>query len=129
MKEKSAKKISEEIWAKYKYEVLSKSPNIYWDIRNYLKNDDVKVEEVYRMIFAAQKLEENRNHFRNAAEHIWGYFKKVATLEEKKDFLILLDNYNMGKIDSFEIIKNFQKLLDKYPNSYLENSTIIRRKE
>lgn len=40
---KHVKKECEELWAKYKYYVLSKSHNAYLDIREYLKEKEVDI--------------------------------------------------------------------------------------
>ncbi len=74
------------LWAKNKYLVLSHSSNIYKEIREYLKQDQVEVSHVEDLIQQALALPENRGQVSNAFQHIWGYFKKQATPEEKADF-------------------------------------------
>ena len=43
MQHKNIKKECEELWAKYKYYVLSKSDKAYLDIREYLKEKEVDI--------------------------------------------------------------------------------------
>ena len=48
------------LWAKNKYLVLSHSSNIYKEIREYLKQDQVEVSHVEDLIQQALALPENR---------------------------------------------------------------------
>ena len=100
------------LWAKNKYLVLSRSSNIYKEIREYL-------------IQQALALPENRGQVSNAFQHIWGYFKKQATPEEKADFMLLLEKYQHGQASQEDLIKGIQTLLERYPNRYLQDSTLL----
>jgi UV DNA damage endonuclease len=77
------KKIEQE-WSKLKYVVLEKSPQLYNEIRQLLT---VKVgysrDEFLRLIELALTLEEHTGYTVNALQHVWGYFKKVVTEDEK----------------------------------------------
>ncbi|WNZ88472.1 DUF1722 domain-containing protein [Streptococcus iniae] len=99
MIEKREKLLSEKLWAEYKYEVLSKCPRTYLQIREYLKNDFVEVAQVQFLISKAQELEENPFYVINASEHMWGYFKKVATNDEKEAFFALLEAYKKKEVN------------------------------
>ena len=77
--------------------MLSRSSNIYKEIREYLKRDQVEVSHVEDLIQQALALPENRGQVSNAFQHIWGYFKKQATAEEKADFMLLLEGTSMAK--------------------------------
>ena len=113
------------LWAKNKYLVLSRSSNIYKEIREYLKQDQVEVSHVEDLIQQAQALPENRGQVSNAFQHIWGYFKKQATAEEKADFMLLLEKYQHGQASQEDLIKGIQTLLERYPNRYLQDSTLL----
>lgn len=115
----------EKLWTEEKYLVLSKSQNIYKQIREYLKVEP-KLESLKEMIEAAKRLPENRMEGINAFQHIWGYFKKEAEPEEKIRFLELIADYQKENIEQEAIIRYIQELLLKYPNSYLQNSSIIK---
>ena len=93
------------LWAKNKYLVLSRSSNIYKEIREYLKRDQVEVSHVEDLIQQALALPENRGQVSNAFQHIWGYFKKQATAEEKADFMLLLEKYQHGQASQEDLIK------------------------
>ena len=106
------------LWAKNKYLVLSHSSNIYKEIREYLKQDQDLIQQ-------ALALPENRGQVSNAFQHIWGYFKKQATSEEKADFMLLLEKYQHGQASQEDLIKGIQTLLKRYPNRYLQDSTLL----
>src|SRR5699024_3617123 len=54
----TSKKNLEKEWARYKYLILSKSQNIYKEIRQYLKEEKVEGKIFYRYIEEAMSLEE-----------------------------------------------------------------------
>lgn len=105
--------------------MLSHSSNIYKEIREYLKQDQVEVSHVEDLIQQALALPENRGQVSNAFQHIWGYFKKKATAEEKADFMLLLEKYQHGQASQEDLIKGIQTLLERYPNRYLQDSTLL----
>lgn len=116
---------SQRLWAANKYLVLSHSQKIYLQIRAYLKQEIVEVKVVEALIYEALALEENRSTVVNAYQHIWGYFKKVAEDAEKQNFLNLLEDYQAGVCDKEIVLAYLSSLLTKYPNKYLEESTIF----
>ena len=114
------------LWAENKYLVLSHSSNIYKDIRQYLKNEQVEVSLVQEMIDRACQIPEHRGQVCNAFQHIWGYFKKKATDAERKDYMLLLDRYRFGHGSQEDLITKTRDLLDRYPNTYLQHSTLLK---
>ena len=74
----------ERLWAANKYLVLSHSNKIYLEIRNYLKNDEVSLNQVQAYIDQALDLPENPGQVVNAFQHIWGYFKKRRLPAKRK---------------------------------------------
>lgn len=123
---KEEKKLCEKKWSRNKYFVLSKSQKIYLEIRNYFKNDQIKLEYLQTKIQEARDLSEDRREAVNAFNHVWGYFKQEATEEEKEDFFALLDEYLGGEIGKESLIDYLKNLLKKHPNEYIENSTLIK---
>ena len=118
--------LCQKLWAENKYLVLSHSSNIYKDIRQYLKQEVVEVSQVQEMIDRACQIPEHRGQVCNAFQHIWGYFKKKATETERKDFMFLLERYHSGYATKEELIAKTRELLERYPNSYLQNSTLLK---
>ena len=105
MRQKDIRRECEELWAKNKYYVLSKSQKAYLEIREYMK--------------------ESKKDFRNAILHIWGYFKKKASTIEKQALFNILNEYMEGKNNQDVVIEYINTLLKKYPNEYLEKSTLL----
>ena len=115
----------QKLWAKNKYLVLSYSSKIYLEIRTYLKQEEVSQNKVSELIKQAVSLPEDKGLVTNALHHVWGYFKKYATKEEKDNFFEMIEEYHNNKYKKEDLIKEVKHLLKKYPNKYLEESTLI----
>ena len=126
MEQINQKSQCQQLWARNKYLVLSHSSNIYNEIRQYLKNEEVEVSQVQEMIDRACQIPEHRGQVCNAFQHIWGYFKKKATDAERKDYMLLLDRYRFGQGSKEDLIAKTRDLLELYPNTYLQNSTLLK---
>ena len=122
---KHVKKECEELWAKYKYYVLSKSHKAYLDIREYLKEKEVDIAYLQEKIQSVKDIKESKKDFHNAILHVWGYFKKDASKTEKQGLFIVLEEYMEGKNEQESVIQYINALLKKYPNPYLEESTFL----
>ena len=118
--------LCQQLWARNKYLVLSHSSNIYNGIRQYLKNEQVEVSHVQNLIDRACQIPEHRGQVCNAFQHIWGYFKKQASLDERKDYILLLDRYRFGQASKQDLIAKTRELLERYPNAYLQHSTLLK---
>ena len=127
MNYKSIKKESEELWAKNKYYVLSKSHKVYLEIRAYLREKEPDVLWVNKKIQEARDMKESKKDFSNAVLHIWGYFKKEASTMEKRILFDILNEYMEGENNREAVIEYLNTLLKKYPNEYLEKSTLLTR--
>lgn len=118
--------LCQQLWARNKYLVLSYSSNIYNEIRQYLKQEVVEVSKVQEMIERACQIPEHRGQVCNAFQHIWGYFKKKVMETERKDYMFLLERYHSGHATKEELIAKTRELLDRYPNCYLQHSTLLK---
>ena len=125
MKSKNIKKECEELWAKNKYYVLSKSHKAYLDIREYLKEKEVDIAYLQGKIQSVKDIEESKKDFNNAILHVWGYFKKDASETEKQGLFALLEEYMEGENSQEAVIQYLNALLRKYPNKYLQGSTLL----
>ena len=105
---------------------MSHSSNIYNEIRQYLKQEVVELSQVQEMIDRACQIPEHRGQVCNAFQHIWGYFKKKATEAERKDYMLLLDRYRFGQASKEDLIAKTRDLLVRYPNTYLQHSTLLK---
>ena len=125
MKHKNIKKECEELWAKNKYYVLSKSHKTYLEIREYLKEKEVDIVFLNEKIQKVKDIEESKKDFSNAILHVWGYFKKEASEVEKQGLFNILEEYMEGKNNQQSVIEYINTLLKKYPNKYLQESTLL----
>ena len=126
MEQTNQKSQCQQLWARNKYLVLSHSSNIYNEIRQYLKHEQVELSQVQELIDRACQIPEHRGQVCNAFQHIWGYFKKKATDAECKDYMLLLDRYRFGQASKEDLIAKTRELLDRYPNIYLQHSTLLK---
>ena len=125
VKHKDTKKECEELWAKNKYYVLSKSHKAYLDIREYLKEKEVDILSLHEKIQKVRDIKESKKDFSNAILHVWGYFKKEASEIEKQGLFNILEEYMEGKNNQESVIEYINTLLKKYPNKYLQESTLL----
>ena len=125
VKHKDTKKECEELWAKNKYYVLSKSHKAYLDIREYLKEKEVDILSLHEKIQKVRDIKESKKDFNNAILHVWGYFKKEASEVEKQGLFNILEEYMEGKNNQESVIEYINTLLKKYPNKYLQESTLL----
>ena len=70
-------------------------------------------------------MKESKKDFSNAILHIWGYFKKDASIIEKQTLFDILNKYIYGKNTQKHVIEYINTLLKKYPNEYLQKSTFL----
>ena len=125
MKHKDIRRECEELWAKNKYFVLSKSHKAYLEIRAYLREKEPDVLWINKKIQETRDMKESKKDFRNAILHIWGYFKKKASTIEKQALFNILNEYMEGKNNQKVVIECINILLKKYPNEYLEKSILL----
>ena len=125
MNQKDIRKQCEQTWARNKYYVLSKSHKVYLEIREYLKEPEVELEVFLQKIKQVNEIQEGIKDFHNAILHVWGYFKHIAEKVEKDELFRLLEEYRTGVSDQSFIIHYIHTLLEKYPNHYLQQSTLI----
>ncbi|MCC8022481.1 MAG: DUF1722 domain-containing protein, partial [Clostridiales bacterium] len=110
-------------WARYKYAVLEHDPNAYLALRTLLKDKQAYPwREFYATIEQALRSEADPGNARNAAQHVWGYFKDIADEREKRQMLALLDAAAQGE-GSFRTVKRkLYRLAEKYRQEFLLRS-------
>jgi UV DNA damage endonuclease len=110
-------------WSKYKYKILENSPQDYLKVRELLKNkENYPVKLFYELIEDALQKENTIGNSINAAMHIWGYFKEIASDNEKNKFHKSIEDYKQNKITIGSIKNNLWKLAVKYNQTYLLDS-------
>lgn len=112
------KKYAEKLWREEKYRVMLHSQNHYNAIRIAMK--EARYAEVSALIAEALAITPSTGSQRNAIMHMWGYFKKRATTEEKTNYQQLL------QLDDFEqLLKFLRELAEKYEVTYLLESRVL----
>ena len=78
----------EQLWARSKYEVMYHSQQHYNTIRQLMRAKPF-YEEVQVQIEAAKQIAPTLGSMRNSCDHMWGYFKRNVTEEEKQCYIVL----------------------------------------
>jgi len=110
-----------EFWSHHKYSVMSRGYQYYRDIQQSMKNrKDRSIGEEHDLIRMIQMHMEKQiplKALNNVIEHLRGYFKNKANLQEKTHFFNLTD--------SLEKLNYLFKMAEKYQQNYLLHSTIF----
>lgn len=114
-------KKTEILWREEKYNVMFHSQNHYNAIRQAMKNN-ASYEDVLMQIEQALSVTPTEGSMRNACQHMWGYFKKVADEEEKNQYEQLIQTTNFSELLSF-----LRGLAEKYEVTYLLESRVLKR--
>jgi UV DNA damage endonuclease len=113
----------EEEWRRYEYAVLEGSPVKYLEIRKLLRSsDDCPVLAFYSLIEEALLEAPTMGNAINVAQHIWGDFRNLASAQEKKYFLKLIERYEQDEIPLKTLKNDLWKLVIKYEQDYLKDS-------
>jgi len=113
----------EQEWGRYKYNVLEHAPGGYNRIRQLLKEKTAyPVKDFYGIIEESLGTPTTVGNARNAAEHVWGYFKSQAEPLEKARFERLLTGFGTGKNAALSMKTFLLKLQEKYEDDYLKKS-------
>lgn len=116
----------EKLWREEKYRVLFHDQHAYNSIRSLLKQTPT-LDEVEYQINKAIALSPTHGSMINAYEHMWGYFKKIATVEEKYQAIMLKNQFINQQIEIHNLLNFLKRLADKYEVKYLQESTILKK--
>jgi UV DNA damage endonuclease len=113
----------EKEWSRYKYSILERSQEHYFDIRQLLKDKtSYPVVDFYELLDEGMSVPPTNGTALNAMEHVWGYFKYKADEKERGWYSKIIQTaYNEG----FSIAAAKKKLwtmTEKYNETYLLNS-------
>lgn len=114
----------EKLWREEKYRVLLHDQNAYNIIRALLK-ESPSLEEVQFQINEAINHSPTTGSIINAYEHMWGYFKNIATENEKHKALMLKDDFMNHQIELDTLLSYMSQLANKYDIKYLQESTVL----
>lgn len=116
-------RVLEEEWSRYKYLVLEKAPNDYKAIRTLLKEKgSYPALAFYQYIEHALSQEAVLGMNINAALHVWGYFKDIASLREKEQFQKKLQQCKHGDCPIGALKRYLYRLSQTYQKHYLLQS-------
>ena len=110
------------LWRSEKYKVMYYSQKHYNLIRQLMRTTPT-LDQLQQLLKEAYNEQPTDGSKQNAIEHMWGYFKKIATLEEKDTYKKLLQSKQFSTLQSF-----LYELAIQYDVTYLLNSSILHEK-
>lgn len=114
---------AELLWRREKYAVMYYSQAHYNRIR-LLMRENAAVADIQAAIAEAYSIQPTAGSQRNAIQHMWGYFKKYATAEEKQRY----EQY-IAEDDFLALRHYLAQLAVQYDVAYLQESTILQNIE
>src|SRR5690554_769515 len=119
----SVSKIERE-WARYQYWIMARSQRTYNQMRILFKDSkSIDIINFYNVIESLKREEYGTiGSMVNAFQHVWGYFKNIATITEKNKFMELMNEFEKSNRNKQEVYRYLYKLTDKYNITYLKNS-------
>ena len=110
-------------WGRYKYRVLEHSQRHYREIRALLKDKAAyPAVAFYRLVEAALTRPAAVGDAVNAAQHVWGYFKRSATPAEQRTFTDALKGYRTGRVPLARLKRALYRMAVAYREEYLLTS-------
>lgn len=112
-------------WAYQKYWVMAHSQQNYNALRLLFKGNDWsegKAERFDQLIAETEKLAPTIKTLRTAYQHVWGYFKKRASPEERETYKFLMEAlaYKHKEMQDF-----LEGMTQKYQEPYLLGSRLM----
>lgn len=119
-----------EFHTSYKYLIYAKSTQFYKSLGAIVANKNNGefasiLEEYKRKFLEAITLKGNKNKTYNVLLHIYGYFKKEISKEEKEHILSSCDEYKEGIIPLIAVIKLLNLYVKRFDNSYLKKQKFL----
>ncbi len=111
---------TEKLWREEKYRVMFHSQKHYNLIRQAMRQE-LPYADIKQLIADALLQTPTVGSMRNACQHMWGYFRKTATIEEKEHYNELIQKAEYQNLLSF-----LQQTAIKYEVTYLQESTILQ---
>ncbi|ALN75888.1 MULTISPECIES: DUF1722 domain-containing protein [Staphylococcus] len=114
----------QKLWQYEKYHVMMHNYNNYTEIKTMIKlghsYDAIKtrIDEILNTPI-------QRSAFLNTFQHLWGYFKKYATQNEKALYTTFVNQLQTTSPSYDTCIQFIQHLAIKYDEQYLLNSSIM----
>ncbi|MEA3384200.1 MAG: DUF523 and DUF1722 domain-containing protein [Campylobacterota bacterium] len=114
----------------YKYLIYAKSQNSYKELGKIVANKDKKdiddiLEEYKDGFLKAIAIKNSIKKTYNVLLHIFGYFKKDLTQEEKEFILIACDEYKAGIIPLVAVTKILNLYVIRFDEQYLKTQKFL----
>lgn len=119
---KVGKKDVEELWRTEKYKVMYYNQNQYNLIRQYMKENLDDLNTLQKLLNETYRMKPTQGSKLNSYQHMWGYFKKIATPEERALYIKYSNDFNQYETHLHLLI---QQLTEQYNVTYLKNSSIL----
>jgi uncharacterized protein YbgA (DUF1722 family) len=114
----------------YKYLIYAKSQSSYKELGKIVANQDKKdleviLDEYTTGFLKAIALKSSINKTYNVLLHIFGYFKKDLTKEEKEFILTAIDEYKSGIIPLIAVTKILNLYVIRFDEQYLKTQKFL----
>lgn len=110
-------------WGRYKYLVLERDHHAYQKIRQLLKDKSAyPAQEMFALVEEALARDIQTGSAVNSAQHVWGYYKEVASAAQARQVLAALEQYGSGQASLSRVKKLLYRLAEEYRQSYLLHS-------
>ncbi|RXJ69783.1 hypothetical protein CRV08_03490 [Halarcobacter ebronensis] len=119
-----------EFHTSYKYLIYSKSYNYYKALGNIVANRDKKslkevLQEYKRLFLEAISKKGTIKNTHNVLLHIYGYFKKVISKDEKEEILESIEDFKKEIIPLIAVIKIIKLYTKKFDIKYLKTQVFL----
>lgn len=121
----SHQKEMQQLWASEKYRVMYFHQKSYNEIRQFMAEPGT-TKQLQKLIDHAFTYTPTIGSTMNTFDHIWGYFKKYATTDEKNSCQQLRTQFEHAEIENDVLWSFLAQLAVKYHVEYLKNSTLLR---
>jgi len=110
-------------WTRYKYDVLSQSPDIYHEIDRLLKEQEpYPAKQFYDLIDQAAKAPPNREHQLNTADSIWEYLRSIVAARDEKLYRQKAEAFKRGEIEETALRQMIYRVVCRYRQTELLKS-------
>ena len=116
--------------ARHKMLIMSHSPEIYRLLgrltANQEKTEITKLKSDYlELLTKAMSLKTTIKKNVNTIHHLFGYFKKDLSADEKSEFLVLLEQYAQGLVPLIVPVTMINHYVRKYDKGYLKEQVYL----
>jgi uncharacterized protein YbgA (DUF1722 family)/uncharacterized protein YbbK (DUF523 family) len=119
-----------EYHTQYKYLIYAKSHHQYKELGSIVANHEKRSFEAIVALYEKDFLEAiamkgNKGKTYNILQHIFGYFSKEISSDEKEELLISMNEYKEGIVPLITIIKMFNLYIKRFNISYLAKQKFL----